>query len=209
MYPLFIYLCKKFYKTMSEIKQSPVLKHIVSVIKNAIADSKVEVQSESVSIIKDGNDSIHITHLFDSTENIDTIFFTDKKEILFSEDLLETLQDIEDTAKSDAGLKKSLKAAAIVVNDLSIEMDFIFQAARAAFDELSDSYEFVKATEKNIEELTAQFKFGDNKFDLTIKNVSDKIHIGAQVNSAVTPAVTKTIEADVAKIEQALNKMFK
>ncbi|MBB5638803.1 hypothetical protein HDF26_000615 [Pedobacter cryoconitis] len=194
---------------MSEIKQSPVLKHIVSVIKNAIADSKVEVQSESVSIIKDGNDSIHITHLFDSTENIDTIFFTDKKEILFSEDLLETLQDIEDTAKSDAGLKKSLKAAAIVVNDLSIEMDFIFQAARAAFDELSDSYEFVKATEKNIEELTAQFKFGDNKFDLTIKNVSDKIHIGAQVNSAVTPAVTKTIEADVAKIEQALNKMFK
>lgn len=194
---------------MSEIKQSPVLKHIVNVIKNAIADSKVEEQSESVSVIKDGNDSIHITQLFDSTENIDTIFITDKKEILFSEDLLETLQDIHETAKADANLKKALQAAAIVVNDLSIEMDFIFQAARASFDELSDSYEFVKATEKNIEELTAQFKFGDNKFDLTIKNESDKIHIAAEVNKLVTPAVKKTIEADVAKIEQALNKMFK
>jgi hypothetical protein len=194
---------------MSEIKQSPVLKHIVNVIKNAIADSKVEVQSESVSIIKDGNDSIHITQLFDSTENIDTIFITDKKEILFSEDLLETLQDIHETAKSDVNLKKALQAAAIIINDLSIEMDFIFQAARASFDELSDSYEFVKATEKNIEELAAQFKFGDNKFDLTIKNESDKIHIGAEVNKVVTPAVKKTIEADVAKIEQALNKMFK
>ncbi|MGY0037283.1 hypothetical protein [Pedobacter sp. NJ-S-72] len=133
---------------MSEIKQSPVLKHIVNVIKNAIADSKVEEQSESVSVIKDGNDSIHITQLFDSTENIDTIFITDKKEILFSEDLLETLQDIHETAKADANLKKALQAAAIVINDLSIEMDFIFQAARASFDELSDSYEFIKATEK-------------------------------------------------------------
>ncbi|MBB5644463.1 hypothetical protein [Pedobacter cryoconitis] len=194
---------------MSETKQYPVLKHIVNVIKNAIADSKVEEQSQSVSIIKDGNDSIHIKQLFDSTEDIATIFITDKKEILFSEDLLETLQDIEDSAKGDAALKKLLKATTIIVNDLTIETDFIFQAVKESFNELSDSYEFIKTTDKNIEELAAQFKFGDNRFDIKLKNESDIIRIEAQVNDAVTPKVKKIIEADVVKIEQGLTKMFK
>lgn len=194
---------------MSETKQYPVLKHIVNVIKNAIADSKVEEQSQSVSIIKDGNDSIHIKQLFDSTEDIATIFITDKKEILFSEDLLETLQDIADSAKGDAALKKLLQATTIIVNDLTIETDFIFQAVKESFNELSDSYEFIKTTEKNIEELAAQFKFGDNRFDIKLKNESDIIRIEAQVNDAVTPKVKKIIEADVVKIEQGLTKMFK
>lgn len=195
---------------MSETKQYPVLKHIVNVIKNAIADSKVEEQSQSVSIIKDGNDSIHIKQLFDSTdEDIATIFITDKKEILFSEDLLETLQDIEDSAKGDAALKKALQATTIIVNDLTIETDFIFQAVKESFNELSDSYEFIKTTEKNIEELAAQFKFGDNRFDIKLKNESDIIRIEAQVNDSVTPKVKKIIEADVVKIEQGLTKMFK
>lgn len=195
---------------MSETKQYPVLKHIVNVIKNAIADSKVEEQSQSVSIIKDGNDSIHIKQLFDSTdEDIATIFITDKKEILFSEDLLETLQDIEDSAKGDAALKKVLQATTIIVNDLTIETDFIFQAVKESFNELSDSYEFIKTTEKNIEELAAQFKFGDNRFDIKLKNESDIIRIEAQVNDSVTPKVKKIIEADVVKIEQGLTKMFK
>ncbi|MBB5619168.1 hypothetical protein HDE69_000204 [Pedobacter cryoconitis] len=194
---------------MSETKQYPVLKHIVNVIKNAIADSKVEEQSQSVSIIKDGNDSIHIKQLFDSTEDIATIFITDKKEILFSEDLLETLQDIADSAKGDAALKKLLQATTIIVNDLTIETDFIFQAVKESFNELSDSYEFIKTTDKNIEELAAQFKFGDNRFDIKLKNESDIIRIEAQVNDAVTPKVKKIIEADVVKIEQGLTKMFK
>lgn len=194
---------------MSETKQYPVLKHIVNVIKNAIADSKVEEQSQSVSIIKDGNDSIHIKQLFDSTEDIATLFITDKKEILFSEDLLETLQDIADSAKGDAALKKLLQATTIIVNDLTIETDFIFQAVKESFNELSDSYEFIKTTEKNIEELAAQFKFGDNRFDIKLKNESDIIRIEAQVNDAVTPKVKKIIEADVVKIEQGLTKMFK
>ncbi|WP_367866464.1 hypothetical protein [Pedobacter sp. WC2423] len=194
---------------MSETTQYPVLKHIVNVIKNAIADSKVEEQSQSVSIIKDGNDSIHIKQLFDSTEDIATIFITDKKEILFSEDLLETLQDIEDSAKGDAALKKSLQATTIIVNDLTIETDFIFQAVKESFNELSDSYEFIKTTDKNIEELAAQFKFGDNRFDIKLKNESDIIRIEALVNEAVTPKVKKIIEADVVKIEQGLTKMFK
>lgn len=194
---------------MSETKQYPVLKHIVNVIKNAIADSKVEEQSQSVSIIKDGNDSIHIKQLFDSTEDIATLFITDKKEILFSEDLLETLQDIADSAKGDAALKKLLQATTIIVNDLTIETDFIFQAVKESFNELSDSYEFIKTTDKNIEELAAQFKFGDNRFDIKLKNESDIIRIEAQVNDAVTPKVKKIIEADVVKIEQGLTKMFK
>ncbi|RAJ36928.1 hypothetical protein [Pedobacter cryoconitis] len=194
---------------MSEIKQYPVLKHIVNVIKKAIADSKVEEQSESVSIIKDGNDSIHIKQLFDNTEDIATIFITDKKEILFSEDLLETLQDIADSAKGDAALKKALQATTIIVNDLTIETDFIFQAVKESFNELSDSYEFLKTTEKNIEELAAQFKFGDNRFDIKLKNEPDIIRIEAQVNDAVTPKVKKIIEADIVKIEQGLTKMFK
>lgn len=194
---------------MSEIKQYPVLKHIVNVIKNAIADSKVDEQSESVSIIKDGNDSIHVRQLFDDTEKIASIFITDKKEILYSEDLLETLEDIAKTAKSDAGLKEALEAAKIIVNDLSLQTEFILQEVKAAFDELSDSYEFGKTTEKNIEEFSASYKFGDNKFDITVVNSADAIQIEAKIDSAVKPAVKKTIEADVDKIGKALNNSFK
>ncbi|KEQ31532.1 hypothetical protein N180_11025 [Pedobacter antarcticus 4BY] len=194
---------------MSEIKQYPVLKHIVNVIKNAIADSKVDEQSESVSIIKDGNDSIHVKQLFDDTDKIASIFITDKKEILYSEDLLETLEDIAQTAKSDANLKKALEATKIIVNDLSLQTEFILQEVKAAFDELSDSYEFGKTTEKNIEEFSASYKFGDNKFDITVVNNADAIKLEAKIDSAVKPAVKKTIEADVDKIGKALNNSFK
>jgi len=194
---------------MSEIKQYPVLKHIVNVIKNAIADSKVDEQSESVSIIKDGNDSIHVKQLFDDTDKIASIFITDKKEILYSEDLLETLEDIAQTAKSDANLKKALEATKIIVNDLSLQTEFILQEVKAAFDELSDSYEFGKTTEKNIEEFSASYKFGDNKFDIKVVNNADAIKLEAKIDSAVKPAVKKTIEADVDKIGKALNNSFK
>ena len=197
------------YKKMNENKQYSVLKHVVNLIKNAIGDSKVEEKSTNISIVKDGNDSIHIEQLFDSTGNIATIVITDKKEILYSEDLLEPLQDIHETAGSDAKLKEALQAATIIVNDLSIETEFVLQAVKDSFNELNDSYEFVKTTGKKTREFSSLFKFGDNKFGLRVINEPAKVVIEKEYDKAVTAAVQKIIEADIIKIEQTLNKIFK
>lgn len=201
-------MLKNIQKTMNEVKQYPVLKHIVNIIHQAIGDSKVEEQSESIAIIKDGNDSIQIRQISDDTEQIATIFITDNKEILFSEDLLETLENIHKST-SDRNLKEVLLSTKIIVNDLSLETGFIFQEVRAAFDELSDSYEFVKTIAKNIDDFAAKYKFGDNKFDIIVTNTPESIRLDAQIDSAVKPAVKKTIEADTDKIEKALNNTFK
>lgn len=193
---------------MSVVKQYPVLKHIVNVIHKAIGDSKVEQQSEGVSVIKDGNDTIQIKQLFDSTESIATVFITDKKEILYSEDLLETL-DTTHRSVTDDSLRDALLATTIIVNDLTLETRFIYQEVKAAFDELSDSYDFVGTLERNIEEFAVRYRFGDNKFDLKVINGADAIKLQPKIDSAVKPAVVKTLEADYEKIEKALNATFK
>ncbi|TDQ06217.1 hypothetical protein [Pedobacter metabolipauper] len=192
---------------MTKIQQDPVLGYIVDLIKDAIADAKVEQKSETVAIIKDGNDSIQIEQTTEGS-NI-SIHITDKKEILYSEDLLEPLQDIHESVKSDAKLKAALQKATIIVNGLSIETEFIFQAVKDSFDTLSTSYEFVKIIEKRTNGLTVAFKFGDHKFQLDVINNPEAVKVTAEFGSSLDAKISKTIGTDVAKVESALNKLFK
>jgi len=194
---------------MSDIKQYPVIEFISEKIKNAIADAKLEKQAEGVSIIKDGNDIIHIEQKFEGSDNAASIFITDKKQILYSEDLLEPLQEIHEGTESNKVLYDALKASSIVVNGLSIETEFVFQAVKDCFDNLSNSYEFVKTIEKKINDLTMEFKFGDHKFKLIVANQPEEINANAEFDNSINPKIKSTIETDVAKVQQALNKLFK
>jgi hypothetical protein len=193
---------------MSEIKQHAILTYISEKIKSAIADAKLHKQSETIAIIKDGNDQIQLEQLADASGNI-TIQITDRKEILYSEDLLEPLQNIEEGTESQKELYGALSSTTIVVNGLSIETDFVFQAVKDCFDTLSSSYQFVKTLSKRINGLTISFQFGDHKFQLVVVNDPDQIIITCDVDEVKDAKVKKTIESDVAKVQQALNKMFK
>jgi hypothetical protein len=194
---------------MSDIKQHAVLTYISEKIKSAIADAKLEKPSESVSVIKDGNDQIHLEQLSGGAGNGITIQITDKKEILYSEDLLETLQNIEEGTESQKELYGALSSTTIVVNGLSIETDFVFQAVKDCFDTLSTSYQFVKTLSKRINGLTMSFQFGDHKFQLVVVNDPDTIIITCNLDEVKDAKVKKAIESDVIKVQQALNKMFK
>ncbi|RZK80265.1 MAG: hypothetical protein EOO85_01285 [Pedobacter sp.] len=193
---------------MSEIKQHAVLTYISEKIKSAIADAKLDKQSETIAVIKDGNDQIQLEQLADASGNI-TIQITDRKEILYSEDLLEPLQNIEEGTESQKELYGALSSTTIVVNGLSIETDFVFQAVKDCFDTLSSSYQFVKTLSKRVNGLTISFQFGDHKFQLVVVNDPDQIIITCDVDEVKDAKVKKTIESDVAKVQQALNKMFK
>jgi len=193
---------------MSEIKQHAVLTYISEKIKSAIADAKLNKQSETIAVIKDGNDQIQLEQLADASGNI-TIQITDRKEILYSEDLLEPLQNIEEGTESQKELYGALSSTTIVVNGLSIETDFVFQAVKDCFDTLSSSYQFVKTLSKRVNGLTISFQFGDHKFQLVVVNDPDQIIITCDVDEVKDAKVKKTIESDVAKVQQALNKMFK
>jgi hypothetical protein len=193
---------------MSEIKQNTVLTYISEKIKSAIADAKLDRPSETIAVIKDGNDQIHLEQLLNDAGNI-TIQITDKKEILYSEDLLETLQNIEEGTESQQELYGALSSTTVVVNGLSIETDFVFQAVKDCFDTLSSSYQFIKTISKRINGLTIQFQFGDHRFQLDVVNDPDSVAVTSNVDEVKDAKVKKTIEADVAKVQQALNKMFK
>jgi hypothetical protein len=194
---------------MSDIKQHAVLTYISEKIKSAIADAKLEKPSESVAVIKDGNDQIHLEQLSGGADNGITIQITDKKEILYSEDLLETLQNIEEGTESQKDLYGALSSTTIVVNGLSIETDFVFQAVKDCFDTLSTSYQFVKTLSKRINGLTMSFQFGDHKFQLIVVNDPDTIIITCDLDEVKDAKVKKAIESDVIKVQQALIKMFK
>ena len=194
---------------MSEIKQHQVLAYISEKIKSAIADAKLEKQSDTVSVIKDGNDQIHLEqHTAESGSGI-TIQITDKKEILYSEDLLETLQNIEEGTESQKELYGALSSTTVVVNGLSIETDFVFQAVKDCFDTLSSSYQFVKTISKRVNGLTISFQFGDHKFQLTVVNDPESVILNCELDTVKDAKVKKTIEGDVVKVQQALNKLFK
>jgi len=193
---------------MSEIKQHAVLTYISETIKSAIADAKLEKQSENIAIVRDGNDQIHLEQVSDNTGNI-TIQITDKKEILYSEDLLETLQNIEEGTESQKELYGALSSTIVVVNGLSIETDFVFQAVKDCFDTLSSSYQFVKTISKRINGLTISFQFGDHKFQLVVVNDPEDVIVTCDLSEVKDAKVKKTIESDVTKVQQALNKMFK
>jgi len=194
--------------TMSNIKQHQVLEFISAKIKNAIADAKLEKQSQVLSIIKDGNDTIQLEYAAEGARK-HSILITDQREILYSEDLLEDLQDLHLETMPDDPLYNELKVTSVVVNGLSVETEFVFQAVKDCFDTLSESYQFNKITAKNVNSLNMDFNFGDNKFKIVVTNDTDAISITANVDGAANDKVKKTIEGDVEKVQQALNKMFK
>jgi hypothetical protein len=102
-----------------------------------------------------------------------------------------------------------LSSTIVVVNGLSIETDFVFQAVKDCFDTLSSSYQFVKTISKRINGLTISFQFGDHKFQLVVVNDPEDVIVTCDLSEVKDAKVKKTIESDVTKVQQALNKMFK
>ena len=194
---------------MSKSEKHPVLNHIVNTLQTAIADSKVENPSSNEFIIKDGNDEIHLIEVQSADKNSVTVLITDKRRIIFSEDLLETLQDIHEQVKGNPELKTALEKASIIINELNIETEFVFQAIKDFLDQVSNSYEFIQNVETNITKIGAGFKFGKHIFRINITNDPEKISIETRFTPTFDPAIQKTISADIDKVEKAVNKMFK
>lgn len=194
---------------MSEIKKYPALEHIVKTLKNAIADAKVENLLPNEYLIKDGNDEIHLKEI--TVKNETTIFITDKRRIIYSEDLLETLQQIHmhKDIKGNNELKNALENTKIIINDLNIETELIFQAIKDFLDQVSNSYEFIQTVENEITKIGAGFKFGKHIFRINITNEPLQISIETRFTKSFDSAIQKTINADIAKVQLAVNKMFK
>ncbi|WP_222537829.1 hypothetical protein [Pedobacter polysacchareus] len=191
---------------MSNITPNPVLEHVVNVIKNVISDIKIEYTSTNVANLKDGNAPISLEQHLDESGKL-AIFIKDPKDIIFSEDLLPELNSLDEGVKG--ALKSELQAATIIINDLNVATQIIFQSAKDAFDQISNSYEFAKNIEKDITKVKSTFKFGSNVFDLTILNEPELISITPEFAASFNPAIKKTIEDDAQKVQNALNAMFK
>jgi len=194
---------------MNEREEYPALAYIVKTLTKAIADSKVEQKSANEYTVKDGNDIIDLKQVANAANNGDDIVITDKRNIIFSEDLLETLQDIHTTVKGSDTLKSALENATIIINGLNIETDFVFQAIKDFFDQVSNSYEFVQTVETNVTKIGAGFKFGKHIFRVNIINDLEQISIEPRFTASFDSGIQKTITEDVAKVQQAVNKMFK
>lgn len=190
---------------MKKTDEYPALAYVVNTLTKAIADSKVEQKSANEYTVRDGNDEI----ILKQGSNPNAILITDKRNIIFSEDLLETLQDIEDTVKGNDELKAALKENTIIINGLNIETDFVFQAVKDFLDQVSNSYEFVQTVETEITKIGAGFKFGKHIFRLNITNDTDKITLEPRFVASFDAGIQKTITEDINKVELALNKMFK
>ena len=191
---------------MSNITPNPVLEHVVNVIKNVISDIKIEYTSTNVANLKDGNAPIYLEQHLDESGKL-AIFIKDPKDIIFSEDLLPELNSLDEGVKG--ALKSELQAATIIINDLNVATQIIFQSAKDAFDQISNSYEFAKNIEKDITKVKSTFKFGSNVFDLTILNEPELISITPESAASFSPAIKKTVEDDAQKVQNALNAMFK
>lgn len=180
---------------MSNITPSPLLAQVVSIIKNAISDLKIQYVSPTIANLKDGNDSIYLEERFESGDHFATVVINDPKEIIFSEDLLPVLKDLHQTAT-------------ILINDLNVETRLILESAKDAFDQLSSSYEFVKTTEKELTKVKSDFKFENHRFEVMIRNEEDHVFIEANF-SKIDPAIQKIIEADTFKVQQSIDHIFK
>lgn len=186
-------------------EECKALAYVVKTLTKAIADSKVEQKSVNEYTVRDGNDEIHLKQ--DTAS--DNIIILDKRNIIFSEDLLETFQDIHETVKGDADLKDLLKRTTIIINGIDIETDFVFQAVKDFLDQVSNSYEFVQTVETDVTKIGAGFKFGKHIFRLNIDNQSDKVSLEPRFVKTFDAGIQKTITEDISKVELAVNKMFK
>lgn len=192
---------------MKTIEEYAALAYVVKTITKAIADLDVEQKSASEYVIKDGNDAIFLTQ--ETTDKGTVIAIKDDRKIIFSEDLLEPLQDIADSVKGNDALKASLNETTIIINGLDIETEFVFQAVKDFLDQVSNSYEFVQTVETEVTKIGAGFKFGKHIFRLNITNGADKVVFEPRFVATFDEGVKKTISADLVKVEAAVNKMFK
>lgn len=182
---------------MAENKDFQVLELVVSVLQESIADSKVQKESENTSVLKDGNDFIRLEQEFDGDTAV--ILITDKKDIIYSEDLLETLLRIQ----------KNESPASFIINGLNVEAELVLYAVRDHFDAASSSYEFVRAVERNIQEMKIRLKFGDHLFEVIVENGTDQITVKPIFDKPLDASVQSTIEADALKVQAGINKQFK
>lgn len=194
---------------MNEATNYPILTYLVNFIREAIADAPVTQESDTVYSIKDGNDEIRLVQVSESDAAETIIEITDLKSILTSEDLLETLQHIELEVRETDPLRKGLENTLITVNGLNIDTDFIFQGTKSFLDEVSNSYEFYKMVSAKVNHIESVFKFGDNLFGIVITNEKESVTIKATFPSSFDAGIKATVTADVAKVEAAVNKMFK
>ncbi|RZK57346.1 MAG: hypothetical protein EOO91_10335 [Pedobacter sp.] len=192
-----------------EIKEYPALAYVVNTLAKAIAGSKVEQKSAGEYIVKDGNDEVLLKHGPGVNGNSNAILITDKRSIIFSEDLLEPLQNLHETVKGNDVVKDALKDSIIIINGLDIETDFVFQAVKDFLDQVSNSYEFMQIVEADVTKLGAGFKFGKHIFRLNVTNEDDKVLLEPRFVASFDANIQKTIIADITKVELALNKMFK
>jgi len=194
---------------MKMAEEYTALAYIVKTLTKAIADSKVEQVSASEYVVRDGNDAIFLKQDTSDSEGNDVISIKDDRKIIFSEDLLETLQDIEDSVKGNDALKSSLAATTIIINGLDIETDFVFQAVKDFLDQVSNSYEFVQTVETEVTKIGAGFKFGKHIFRLNITNDAEKITLEPRFVATFDAGIKKTVSDDITKVQLAVNKMFK
>lgn len=194
---------------MNEATKYPILTYLVNFIREAIADAPVTQESDTVYSIKDGNDEIRLVQVSEADAAETVIEITDIKSILTSEDLLETLQHIELEVRETDPLRKGLENTLITVNGLNIDTEFIFQGTKSFLDEVSNSYEFYKMVSAKVNHIESVFKFGDNLFGIVITNEKESVTIKATFPSSFDAGIKATVTADVAKVEAAVNKMFK
>lgn len=195
---------------MSEIKQYAVLEYIVDVLQKSIIGSKVKQITPDESAIIDGNASIIIKQCVDSNINTAEILISDAKQVLYSEELLEKVYRIHEGAAQHAGLQEAMQGANIVINGLNIEAELIYHAIINHFYTLSDSYEFIKFAEKNIQQMKFNMSFGDDlTFGLVVINNPDSVSIETSISQSAAPKVRAAINADVEKIRNEINKEFK
>ena len=194
---------------MNEATQYPILTYLVNFIREAIADAPVTQESDIIYSIKDGNDEIRLVQVSEADAAETIIEITDIKKILTSEDLLETLQHIELEVRESDPLRKGLENTQIIVNGLNIETDFIFQGTKSFLDEVSNSYEFYKMVSTKVNHIESVFRFGDHLFGIVITNEKEAVNLKATFPSSFDAGVKATVSADVAKVESAVNKMFK
>lgn len=190
---------------MKKTEENIALSYVVKTITKAIADSQVEQGLINEYVIRDGNDTIFLKQ----DPNNNAILITDKRNILFSEDLLETLQDIHLSVKGNEELKSALQNSTIIINGLNIETDFVFQAVKDFLDQLSNSYEFVQTVETEVTKIGVGFKFGKHIFRLNITNEPSTITLEPRFVKSFDAGIQKTITEDINKVQIAVNKMFK
>lgn len=174
---------------------SKALELVVGIIKDTISDIKIENTSANTVTLKDGNAVIQLSQQAGESEDLETVVILDPKDIIYSEDLLPELND--------------LTSVTVIINGLTIETHLVFQAVRDCFDQISNSYEFLKTFEKDVIRIKSGFKFGSNAFVLNVLNEKEQITITTEFAASFDAAIRKTVEADTLKVQAAVNKMVK